>query len=69
MESIPNFKYFPIKDVLHTLKISEIIDSEIIGEKAEPHSSSISEIIDSKKCGYLNVEKALFQNSCRQSTC
>ena len=32
-------------------------------------SSNISEVNDSRKCGYLNARKLLFQNTFRESTC
>lgn len=35
----------------------------------DPNSLSISEIIESKRLGYLNVWKFLFQGTLQQSTC
>ena len=48
-----------------------------MGERNDAHfqkkdqllSLNISEVIHSKKCGYLNARKLLFQNTLRESTC
>ena len=50
----------------YQIYIKFIIFSKI---KDESPSFSISQIIDSQRGGYLNVQKALLQNTFRQSTC
>ena len=38
-------------------------------KKHQLYSLNISEVSDSRKCGYLNAQKLLFQDTLRESTC
>ena len=38
-------------------------------KKGQLYSLNISEVRDSKKCGYFNDRKLVFQNTLRESTC
>ena len=43
--------------------LKDISNFEHFGQEHEPHSLSIFKFIDSESCGYLIMEKVLFQNS------
>ena len=38
-------------------------------KKGHLYNLNISEVSDSEKCGYLNSQNVLFQNTLRESTC
>ena len=38
-------------------------------KKDQRYTLNIWEVIDSEKCGYLNAQKLLFQNTLPESTC
>ena len=63
----------PKKSKIFDQSFIEFLEStstlQLFGKKDEAHSSTISDSIDSERSCYLNVLKAMFQDTLEQSMC
>ena len=70
-EQVPMQTSLKLKTCSPTFKsfLKSTLNSEYFEKKDQPHSLSITEIINCETDSYLNVQKAVFQATLRQTTC